>query len=127
MRIGVNLIPLRPGRMGGLEFYVRNLLTHLLAIDTRNRYFLFTAWWNHDSIDLPYGRYKKILVVQKPAGQDHIAVRGAKGIRWWSGLTRLPLRRNIASTSFADLHNWARHLRLDLWFCPMINLEPRQL
>jgi glycosyltransferase involved in cell wall biosynthesis len=127
MRIGVNLIPLRPGRMGGLEFYVRNLLTHLLAIDTRNRYFLFTAWWNHDSIDLPYGRYKKILVVQKPAGQDHLAVRGAKGIRWWSGLTRLPLRRNIASTSFADLHNWARHLRLDLWFCPMINLEPRQL
>jgi hypothetical protein len=56
MRIGVNLIPLRSGQMGGLEFYVRRLMEQLLMADQENYYFLFTAWWNDDSIDLPLTR-----------------------------------------------------------------------
>ena len=64
MRIGVNLIPFRPGQMGGHEFYIRRLLTHVLAQDKRNRYFLFTAYWNDAAVDFPHGRYQKILGIQ---------------------------------------------------------------
>jgi glycosyltransferase involved in cell wall biosynthesis len=127
MRIGVNLIPLRPGQMGGLEFYVRSLLAHLLARETSSRYFLFTAWWNHDSIDFPGGRYEKILVVRRHEDEDPLrqgfTKRRGRRVGWRS----LPLLRDIASPKLSDLHSWGRHLRLDLWFCPMINLDPRQL
>ena len=33
MRIGVNLLPLRPKVMGGAEIYVRDLVTEILATD----------------------------------------------------------------------------------------------
>jgi hypothetical protein len=69
MRIGVNLIPLRPGQMGGHEFYVRSLLEHLLAHDRHNRYFLFTAPWNDDSLNFQHGRYRKILVMEEESQQ----------------------------------------------------------
>jgi glycosyltransferase involved in cell wall biosynthesis len=127
MRIGVNLIPLRPGQMGGLEFYVRSLLSHLLAVDAHSHYFLFTAWWNHQALDFPQGRYQKILAVSESANADPPLEGGTKGSGPWGVLPRLPLLRKIASTRPADLHSWARDLKLDLWFCPMINLDPRQL
>lgn len=38
MRIGINLLPLRPGRIGGSETYVWNLLDKLSIIDKRNVY-----------------------------------------------------------------------------------------
>ena len=72
MRIGINLIPLRPGQMGGLEFYVRSLLEHLLAQDRHNRYFLFTAPWNDDSLNFQHGRYRKILAVREEGPTDDI-------------------------------------------------------
>jgi hypothetical protein len=72
MRIGVNLIPLRPGQMGGHEFYVRRLLRQLLLGDRRNHYVLFTAWWNDDSIDLPHGRAQKIMAVPKQEARETV-------------------------------------------------------
>ena len=127
MRIGVNLIPLRPGQMGGLEFYVRSLLSHLLAADAHNLYYLFTAWWNHHAVDFPQGRYQKILAVSEPGNASAPLQADTKGRGPWGGLPRLPLLRKLGSTCPPDLHSWARDLKLDLWFCPMINLDPRQL
>jgi glycosyltransferase involved in cell wall biosynthesis len=127
MRIGVNLIPLRPGRMGGHEFYVRSLLHYLLAHNTRDQYFLFTAWWNDDSLHFPPGRYRKILAIR---GQDpeYAGPNGSnrRVARLFNPQT-LPLVRHRTARPSLDLHAWVRRLRLDLWFCPMTNLEPRQL
>jgi glycosyltransferase involved in cell wall biosynthesis len=127
MRIGINLIPLRSGQMGGHEFYVRSLLKHLLAHDRRNQYFLFTAWWNHDSVDFPHGRYRKILAVGAQEHDDGLPDSMNWGRARSINLLILPLMRRWASRLPLDLHDWVRRLRLDLWFCPMTNLDPRQL
>jgi len=42
VRIGVNALYLIPGGVGGTEIYLRALLPALAAIDSRNRYFIFT-------------------------------------------------------------------------------------
>ena len=127
MRIGVNLIPLRSGQMGGHEFYVRRLLRQLLTRDRQNHYVLFTAWWNDDSIDIPHGRVQKIMAV----AQEEPAEASPSGLkRWWARYpTRgtLPVLRRWTPTPCLDLHAWVRRLGLDLWFCPMTNLDPRHL
>jgi hypothetical protein len=38
MRIGVNLLPLFPGQIGGMETYACDLLAHLTAIDHQHAY-----------------------------------------------------------------------------------------
>jgi glycosyltransferase involved in cell wall biosynthesis len=43
LRIGVNALYLIPGGVGGTEIYLRSLLRALAAIDTANRYFVFTG------------------------------------------------------------------------------------
>jgi glycosyltransferase involved in cell wall biosynthesis len=127
MRIGVNLIPLRPGQMGGHEFYVRSLLKHLLTHQRRDQYFLFTAWWNDDSIDFEDGRYRKILAVPRQEHKDAISHGFCQRFARYPNLLALPLVRRWATRSPLDLHDWVRRLKLDLWFCPMTNLEPRHL
>jgi glycosyltransferase involved in cell wall biosynthesis len=127
MRIGVNLIPLRSGQMGGLEFYVRRLLRQLLRHDRRHHYVLFTAWWNDDAIDFPCGRSQKIVAVHRPEFEERMP-RGGHG--WFVRYPRLSTRAGLhrwASRPCVDLHGWVRRLGLDLWFCPMTNLDPRQL
>src|SRR6516225_7476876 len=42
MRIGVNALYLIPGGVGGTEIYLRSLLQALAAIDSENRYTVFT-------------------------------------------------------------------------------------
>lgn len=42
LRIGVNALYLIPGRVGGTEIYLRNLLRALREIDGRNEYFVYT-------------------------------------------------------------------------------------
>jgi glycosyltransferase involved in cell wall biosynthesis len=127
MRIGVNLIPLRPGQMGGHEFYVRRLLRQLLLGDRRNHYVLFTAWWNDDSIDLPHGRAQKIMAVPKQEAGETVPSGWNRCMARYPRLGALPLVRRWASSPALDLHAWVRRLALDLWFCPMTNLDPRHL
>src|SRR5687768_1001578 len=112
MRIGVNLTPLRPGQMGGHEFYIRRLLAHVLAQDKRNRYFLFTAYWNDASINFPRGRYQKILAIQ-PSEQDD-GLRHSRRQAWvqYLGLPALSLTRRLAAACPRDLHDWVRRLKL---------------
>ena len=131
MRIGVNLIPLRPGQMGGHEFYVRSLLERLLAHDSRHQYFLFTASWNDNSIGFQTGRYRKILAIPAPEHEperEAVPAPGRRGAsRWYDRLLGLSTVPRVAAGPPLDLHHWVRRLRLDVWFCPMTNLDPRQL
>ena len=60
MKIGINLLPLRPGKMGGMEIYVMNLLLKLSTIDDDNEYYLITAPYNDATIHLPNAKCKKI-------------------------------------------------------------------
>ena len=127
MRIGVNLIPLRSAQMGGHEFYVRRLLKQLMTCDRRNQYFLFTAWWNDDSIEIPPGRSQKIMAVPKEEPGETIPTGKHRWLARYPRLGALPLLRRWASNPSLDLHAWVRRLRLDLWFCPITNLDPRHL
>ena len=128
MRIGVNLIPLRSGQMGGLEFYVRRLLRQLLMCDRRNHYLLFTAWWNDDSIDFPHGRFQKIMAVPKQEAGETIPSGWNRWLARYLRLGALPCSASLGvQIPPVDLHAWVRRLGLDLWFCPMTNLDPRHL
>lgn len=127
MRIGVNLIPLRPGQMGGHEFYVRRLLEPLLAQGPRDQYVLFTAPWNDEVLDFRHGNYRKILAVSAEEQQEDVANASQGMATGHFTRTNWQRVRQWWSTSPRDLHEWARRLRLDLWFCPITNLEPRQL
>lgn len=42
MRIGINTLFLRPGKVGGTETYLRNLIQELILLDKENQYVLFT-------------------------------------------------------------------------------------
>src|SRR6266853_5122715 len=42
MRIGVNALYMIPGRVGGTEIYLRNLLAALARVDATNEYVVFT-------------------------------------------------------------------------------------
>ena len=97
MRIGVNLIPLRSGQMGGHEFYVRRLVKQLLLHDRHNQYFLFTAWWNDDSIDLPHGRSQKIMAVPKEEPGETIPRGKNRWLARYPRLGALPLLRRWAA------------------------------
>jgi glycosyltransferase involved in cell wall biosynthesis len=127
MRIGVNLIPLRSGQMGGLEFYVRRLLRQLLKRDRHNHYVFFTAWWNDESINFPHGRFQKIMAVPKQESGETIPNGWNRWLARYLRLSPPLVLRRWASRSPVDLHAWVRRLGLDLWFCPMTNLEPRHL
>lgn len=43
MRIGIDLLWVRPGKCGGTESYIRNLLNGFAQFDKKNEYVLFTA------------------------------------------------------------------------------------
>jgi glycosyltransferase involved in cell wall biosynthesis len=127
MRIGINLIPLRPGQMGGHEFYVRRLVNHLLAHNRHHQYVVFTAPWNDDSLDFQQGRYRKILVRGGRGSTDDVPMESRRGCIRDIGRWTLPWAHRWASRPARDLHEWVRRLRLQLWFCPMTDLDPRHL
>jgi glycosyltransferase involved in cell wall biosynthesis len=123
MRIGVNLIPLRPGLMGGAEVYFRDLLVELLERNG-HEFVLVTADYNHDTFPKDSARSRRVLFVREGAGRERrwtIQVsrlrQRLQGLRWLRG--RSQQRR--AET----LRDLIRRERLDLWFCPFTDLEPR--
>ncbi|OQA26262.1 MAG: Mannosylfructose-phosphate synthase [Firmicutes bacterium ADurb.Bin354] len=51
MKIGIDLLWLRPGKNGGTESYIRNLITGFATYDDRNEYTLFVSRDNADSFN----------------------------------------------------------------------------
>ena len=123
MRIGVNLIPLRPGHMGGAEVYFRDLLSELLAAGG-HEYVLVTADYNHDTLPDDSPVCRRLLFAREAAGPRRGLRRIARAL---SRVTRRldwvrPWYRKGTAESLRDL---IRQEQLDLWFCPFTNLEPR--
>jgi len=109
MKIGVNLVPLRPQISGGIEIIIRNLLGAMFQQDRDHSYTLITAPWNHEKIDYGPGPYRKIRIETDPP----------QGM-----LRRLQARlRN----SHRDLYRCVMKLGVDVWFCPMMELDPRNI
>ncbi|MCX5758250.1 MAG: glycosyltransferase [Candidatus Hydrogenedentes bacterium] len=51
MIVGVNLVWLEAGRGGGAEYYLRNVLAKMRAVQPDTRFVLFTSADNHDSFE----------------------------------------------------------------------------
>ena len=117
MRIGMNLVPLRPGRMGGAELYFRDLLGELLRRG-EHEYLLITADYNHHSLPEDTPRCRRILFAQ----EGRRARRVASLARRLLDRVRRAMR---PARPGPTLHDVIRDERLDLWFCPFTNLEPR--
>lgn len=60
MNIGINLLAVRPGISGGIEFYIQNLLEELSIIDLTNRYILFTNRENHSIMDFKKENFHRV-------------------------------------------------------------------
>jgi len=143
MRIGVNLIPLRPREMGGAEVYCRDLLAEMLRRGG-HEYVLVTADYNHDTLPEDSARCRRVLFLREGGGAGGALRRmvRALGRRLPASLqeTLHPVLERIV-TWLEAAHGWLlglhrrrraetlreliRRERLDLWFCPFTNLEPR--
>jgi glycosyltransferase involved in cell wall biosynthesis len=61
MRIGINALFLIPGRVGGSETYLRNLVEHLARIDTKNEYVVFTNRENSGTFGARTSHFYEVL------------------------------------------------------------------
>jgi len=62
MKIGINAIPLVPGKMGGTETYVKNLIIHLQKVDESNEYTVFCRPSGTESIRIVRPNFRKVVV-----------------------------------------------------------------
>jgi glycosyltransferase involved in cell wall biosynthesis len=157
VRIGVNLIPLRPGQMGGAEVYFRDLLAEWLGRGD-HEYVLVTGDYNHGSLPEDSTRCRRVLFARdgsreavEQAWTAQVSNRLRRGLRWLKGAYRRrvpagvrnslgPLVRPTVRSLEAglgrvrdrhrqrradSLRDLIRRERLDLWFCPFTDLEPR--
>src|SRR5215510_3150944 len=95
MRLGVNLRPLIPTRIGGMENYARNVVDRLIRRDAADieSVCVFTSPSNHDLLRFDDARVRTVRIAdEQPSGE----------IRWH-------LSRDKA----------------DALFCPLVDLEPR--
>ena len=60
MRIGINALFIRPGKMGGGEFYFRNLVKALIQTDRQNGYIIYLNRKHLDSFDFTSENVKVI-------------------------------------------------------------------
>ncbi|MBS3909180.1 MAG: glycosyltransferase family 4 protein [Actinobacteria bacterium] len=126
MRIGINLIPLWPGKIGGMETYIRNLLDHIAALDRTNEYFLFTADWNDDTLDFANPNFKKVLVEKeipqfapREISRFERSIYKIRYVRY--------LYKTLRRVKTGKLTKIIRDLSIDVWFCPLMSLDPRYL
>jgi len=128
MRIGVNTLPLFPGQIGGMETYTVNLLTHLTAIDRQHTYYLFVARYNRDLFNAQF-QYPNVVTVPTLSLQGlRYAERGPAKVAGSVG-HRLPRlsRWLVNATANAHMLSNIRKHKIDLWFCPLINLAPGRI
>lgn len=69
MRIGLNLTDLIPGKIGGMEYYMRALVEFLPQIDNRHSFFVFCLKNGSKKIETPKG-VKKIALPNPPNRQS---------------------------------------------------------
>lgn len=114
MKIGINLLPLRPGKNGGMEVYLRNLLAHLFDIDRKNHYYLITAPYNHNTLNFDNSNYTLIQFNNDKTGVCNFPFSFDSFLK-------------ISHRFYGNLEDLIDKFHLDLWFCPFLSLEPRPL
>jgi glycosyltransferase involved in cell wall biosynthesis len=66
MRIGLVILLFEPGNMGGVETYLRNLISHLAQVDQENEYIILINQKAYLDLELPSPNFKKV-VIQPPS------------------------------------------------------------
>jgi glycosyltransferase involved in cell wall biosynthesis len=96
LRIGINLRSLNPGKIGGMEQYVRNLIWFAANKRPDLELYVFLSRFNEKTfqIDCNPNIYKVVL---------------------------------SDTAQICDLYIEIQRLKLDLWFCPLLILEPSYL
>lgn len=92
MRIGINLISVIPGKIGGMEQYVRNLLAYSMKAGDGHSWFLFLTNHNFHTFEAA-GNVHKIMIPEN-------------------------------TNPYHIFHHYIRALKLQLWFCPLLVLNP---
>lgn len=103
MRIGIDLLWVRPGICGGTESFIRNLMKGFAAYDDKNEYVLFVAKDNSDSFT-EYGRYRNMRLEVCP-----VLCAGQPGRILWENL---------------HLDSYAGRENIDVMFIPVYS-KPR--
>ncbi|WP_438495336.1 glycosyltransferase family 4 protein [Paenibacillus sp. IHBB 3054] len=60
MKIGIDALFIRPGKVGGTESYLRNLLKGLEEVDSTNEYYIFTSKSNAATFEFSKDNFKKV-------------------------------------------------------------------
>lgn len=61
MRIGIDALFVRPGKVGGTESYLRNLLKALQIVDKENEYIIFTSKNNEKTFNFEKPNFVKVV------------------------------------------------------------------
>ena len=101
MKIGIDLLWVRPGICGGTESVIRNLLDGLTRYDNKNEYVLFAARDNADSFS-KYAEQGKMSILRCPVD----SANRVKRILW----------ENLY------LDKTARHCKVDVMFIPVYSM-----
>lgn len=122
MRIGINLLPLRPGKVGGAETYIRDLLDAILQIDTINEYILFTAGYNHETLLFPYKNCSRVLFY----GKSNTSGAAIHCKDKFKDVIQIPhwVSRKLRNVREHLLTRYINDEKIDLWFCPFGKLDP---
>jgi glycosyltransferase involved in cell wall biosynthesis len=122
MRIGVNTLPLHPGAIGGMENYVYHLLSHLTLLYPADTYYLFVTEYNHQVFDFQRHNVVRVWLNEiNPSRFEKGLARLAKALERPSPPAAQWARMWLARLA---LQSCIREFQLDLWFCPLIALDP---
>jgi len=110
MRIGLNGITFAPGRMGGMETYFRNLITHLQQIDQKNEFLLLCD-----------GRYMRELLPTSDRFHPCHVNYAHRSLKWFlRGALRATIGLDILEREMASLE-------VDVIHHPFTVLTPQRL
>lgn len=99
MRIAIDLLWLRPGKVGGTEFYVRNLLDGFCLLDDQFEFVLVLSKDNAFTFE-HYMKDKRFSEIIAPIDSANIAKR----IIWQNLFQNRLLRRNHIKTCFTPVY-----------------------
>jgi glycosyltransferase involved in cell wall biosynthesis len=126
-RIGINVSWMTPGQAGGMEWYVRNLIKELGALDDRHEWVVVTSPVNWHVFEVPRRKWTKIAYI----GDDNTPASYLVQIPHCPPARRIRLRRALASLRspwmprwYGSLNDLIRQQALDLWFCPLMYTLP---
>lgn len=126
-RIGINAAWMAPGQAGGMEWYLRNLIRELAALDDRHEWVVVTSPASWHLFDVPRRRWRKVAYIGEDCAPSSYVARP----RLRPSTRRVRVRRALAWLRsprmrrwYGDLNELIRRQRIDLWFCPFMYALP---